>query len=81
MNLRTLKLIWDQLNKSIKQRVNQNNITQRNNEIALERGLTEKELLEYDVSYSLLFDYDGVMTKLNMSLLLKKLESYFTLDD
>ena len=57
------------------------NIAEKNIDIARARGLTNNELLEYDVPYSLLFDDDGMMIKPNKSLLLKELESYLSLDD
>ena len=77
-----MKSIRDKPIKSIKKTVKQINITERNIEIARERGLTNNELLEYDVvPSSMLFDDDGMMTKPNKSLLLKELESYLTPDD
>ena len=68
--LKTMKSIRDKPNKSIKKTVKQMNIAERNIEIARERGLTNNELLEYDVvPSSMLFDDDGMMTNPNKSLL------------
>ena len=57
------------------------NIAEKNIDIVRERGLTNNELLEYDVPSSLLFYDDGMMIKQNKNLLLKGLESYPSPDD
>ena len=58
------------------------NIAERSIEIARERGLTTKELLQYDVAPSpVLFDDDGILTKPTKGLLIKELETHLQPED
>ena len=65
--------------KSVKRAMN---LTDKELEVARDRGLSTDELLAYDIVPSpILFDEDGFMTKPDKSSLIRELEEHLTKED
>lgn len=80
-NLKTMSTARSKGQDTVKKVVKQVNIVGRTLEIARERVLTTEDLLKYDVVPSLLFDYDGMMTKPIKSVLVKEMETHLEPED
>ena len=74
-NTKTMKAINVIQKKSVKSIIKEKNITEKLLDVARERGLSNDDLLEYDITCSpLLFNTEGMMTTPNKSQLVTEME-------